>query len=233
MEHGFLWNSNSFSHDLPFLWEANGRVLVELPRQPFGDGRTYQHRNNDAGNPHDTLLIWKSMFDEFHEESKHRADLLPVPVPPLHFRPARTRQDVAQHHPAHEERRRRLVRDRQRGCALVPRRGVQGRRSRAAQGRGVVGTTGFPLEDTNHRGCGHLRTHARNGRAGAGLAVQGGAHRVAVRGRRQLGHGRAHHRRRSQRAAAPAVLRREPRRRRRPDRFGRSWRIHRPMATRS
>jgi len=77
MEHGFLWNSNSFSHDLPFLWESNGRVLVELPRQPFGDGRTYQHRNNDAGNPHDTLLIWKSMFDDFHDESKHAPTYCP------------------------------------------------------------------------------------------------------------------------------------------------------------
>src|SRR6202161_180524 len=70
MEHGFLWNSNSFSHDLPFLWESGGSVLVELPRQPFGDGRTYQHRHNDAGNPDDTLLIWKAMFDEFHSEAK-------------------------------------------------------------------------------------------------------------------------------------------------------------------
>lgn len=69
MEHGFLWNSNSFSHDLPFLWQSGGGRLVELPRQPFGDGRTYQHRHNDAGNPHDTFLIWKAMFDQFHEES--------------------------------------------------------------------------------------------------------------------------------------------------------------------
>jgi peptidoglycan-N-acetylglucosamine deacetylase len=73
MEHGFLWNSNSFSHDLPFLWQSGDRVLVELPRQPFGDGRTYQHRNNDAGNPHDTLLIWRAMFDELHDESKQLA----------------------------------------------------------------------------------------------------------------------------------------------------------------
>ena len=126
MEHGYLFNSNSFSHDLPFLWEANGRVLVELPRQPFGDGRTYQHRANDAGNPHDTLLVWKSMFDEFHGDQAC-AGLLPVPVPPVHFGPARPGQDLAQHHPAHEEGRRRVVRDRQRDCPLDPRRSVQGR----------------------------------------------------------------------------------------------------------
>jgi peptidoglycan/xylan/chitin deacetylase (PgdA/CDA1 family) len=77
MEHGYLWNSNSFSHDVPFLWEKNGRCLVELPRQPYGDGRTYAHRNNDAGNPHDTLLVWKSMFDEFYEESKFGGTYVP------------------------------------------------------------------------------------------------------------------------------------------------------------
>ncbi len=71
MEHGYLWNSNSFSHDLPFLWESGGKVLVELPRQPFGDGRVYQHRNNDAGTPFNALSVWKAMFDEFHAESKH------------------------------------------------------------------------------------------------------------------------------------------------------------------
>src|SRR6516164_1590136 len=34
MEHGYLFNSNSFSHDLPFLWESGGRVLVEIPGRP-------------------------------------------------------------------------------------------------------------------------------------------------------------------------------------------------------
>lgn len=97
MKHGFLWNSNSFSHDLPFLWEADGKVLVELPRQPFGDGRTY---HDDHGNPDATLTIWKGMFDEFHEESK----LAPSYVP-FQFHPyisgragrARTMRAIIQH----------------------------------------------------------------------------------------------------------------------------------------
>jgi peptidoglycan/xylan/chitin deacetylase (PgdA/CDA1 family) len=92
MEHGFLWNSNSFSHDLPFLWEANGRVLVELPRQPFGDGRTYQHRHNDAGNPADTLVIWKGMFDEFHAEAKLAPTYCPFQFHPyISGRPGRAK----------------------------------------------------------------------------------------------------------------------------------------------
>jgi peptidoglycan-N-acetylglucosamine deacetylase len=100
MEHGFLWNSNSFSHDLPFLWEANGYRLVELPRQPFGDGRTYQHRNNDAGNPHDTLVIWKGMFDEFHAESKIAPTYCPFQFHPyISGRPgrAKTLRTIIQH----------------------------------------------------------------------------------------------------------------------------------------
>jgi peptidoglycan/xylan/chitin deacetylase (PgdA/CDA1 family) len=100
MEHGFLWNSNSFSHDLPFLWEANGHRLVELPRQPFGDGRTYQHRNNDAGNPHDTLVIWKGMFDEFHAESKVVPTYCPFQFHPyISGRPgrAKTLRTIIQH----------------------------------------------------------------------------------------------------------------------------------------
>jgi peptidoglycan-N-acetylglucosamine deacetylase len=79
MEQGYLWNSNSFSHDLPFLCEAGGRVLVELPRQPFGDGRIYGRR--DSGNPDDALTVWKAMFDDLHEGRYRR----------LHQRPARGR----------------------------------------------------------------------------------------------------------------------------------------------
>jgi peptidoglycan/xylan/chitin deacetylase (PgdA/CDA1 family) len=68
MEQGYFWNSNSFSYDLPFIWSNGEKELVELPRQPFGDGRTYGHR--DSGNPHDTLVVWKSFFDDLYDESK-------------------------------------------------------------------------------------------------------------------------------------------------------------------
>jgi peptidoglycan/xylan/chitin deacetylase (PgdA/CDA1 family) len=89
MEHGFLWNSNTFSHDLPFLWESAGRVLVELPRQPFGDGRTYFA---DHGNPADTLAIWQAMFDDFHEESALSPTYVPFQFHPyISGRPGRSR----------------------------------------------------------------------------------------------------------------------------------------------
>ena len=136
MEHGYLWNSNSFSHDLPFLWESGGKVLVELPRQPFGDGRVYQHRNNDAGTPFNALSVWKAMFDEFHAEFEARAGLLHVPVPSLHLRPGGPGRDAQGDHPAHEARRRRVVRHRQRGRALVPRRGIRAKGCGGVGGRG-------------------------------------------------------------------------------------------------
>ena len=88
MEHGYLWNSNSFSHDLPFLWEDGERKLVELPRQPFGDGRGYGHR--DSGNPDATLVIWQRFFDEFYQESKHGPMFCPFQFHPyISGRPGR------------------------------------------------------------------------------------------------------------------------------------------------
>jgi peptidoglycan-N-acetylglucosamine deacetylase len=90
MENGFLWNSNSFSHDVPFLWESNGKVLVELPRQPFGDGRLYGRR--DEGNPADALAIWKDFFDELHEESARQPLYVPFQFHPyISGRPGRAR----------------------------------------------------------------------------------------------------------------------------------------------
>jgi peptidoglycan/xylan/chitin deacetylase (PgdA/CDA1 family) len=100
MEHGYLWNSNSFSHDLPFLWQSGGKVLVELPRQPFGDGRVYQHRNNDAGTPFNALSVWKGMFDELHAESKRAPTYCPFQFHPyISGRPGRgaTLRAIIQH----------------------------------------------------------------------------------------------------------------------------------------
>ncbi|HXG51743.1 MAG TPA: polysaccharide deacetylase family protein [candidate division Zixibacteria bacterium] len=90
MEHGYLWNSNSFSYDLPFVWEGDGKKLVELPRQPFGDGRLYGHR--DSGNPADALAVWKAMFDQFYDESALAPTFCPFQFHPyISSRPGRAR----------------------------------------------------------------------------------------------------------------------------------------------
>jgi peptidoglycan/xylan/chitin deacetylase (PgdA/CDA1 family) len=103
MEAGFLWNSNSFSYDLPFLWESGATRLVELPRQPFGDGRTYGHR--DSGNPNDTLVIWKGLFDDLYEESKNTPTFCPFQFHPyISSRPgrARTLREIIRYMKSHE-----------------------------------------------------------------------------------------------------------------------------------
>ncbi|MFQ5851631.1 MAG: polysaccharide deacetylase family protein, partial [Candidatus Binatia bacterium] len=103
MEQGYLWNSNSFSYDLPFLWENGDQRLVELPRQPFGDGRTYGHR--DSGNPNDALVVWKSLFNELYEESETAATFCPFQFHPyVSSRPgrAKTMAELIQHMMKHE-----------------------------------------------------------------------------------------------------------------------------------
>jgi peptidoglycan/xylan/chitin deacetylase (PgdA/CDA1 family) len=103
MEHGYLWNSNSFSFDLPFVWQNGDKKLVELPRQPFGDGRTYGHR--DSGNPNDTLSIWKAMFDQFYEESSLAPTFCPFQFHPyISSRPgrAKTLADLIDHMKSHQ-----------------------------------------------------------------------------------------------------------------------------------
>ncbi|MBI2351561.1 MAG: polysaccharide deacetylase family protein [Deltaproteobacteria bacterium] len=103
MEQRYLWNSNSFSYDLPFVWDNGERKLVELPRQPFGDGRTYGHR--DSGNPNDTLVIWQGFFDDLYEESKTAPTFCPFQFHPyISSRPGRARvlRELIQYMRKHE-----------------------------------------------------------------------------------------------------------------------------------
>jgi peptidoglycan/xylan/chitin deacetylase (PgdA/CDA1 family) len=69
MEEGYTWNSNSFADDLPFVLQSEKGMLVELPRQPFGDGRLYGHENRAADHPDNALILWKRFFDELYRES--------------------------------------------------------------------------------------------------------------------------------------------------------------------
>jgi peptidoglycan/xylan/chitin deacetylase (PgdA/CDA1 family) len=91
IEHGFTWNSNCFHQELPFLYEKNGKFLVELPRQPFGDGTLFGHRHGEYGNPYIGLEVWKAYFDELYEESATRPKYVPFTCHPYIIgRPGRT-----------------------------------------------------------------------------------------------------------------------------------------------
>lgn len=88
MDHGYLWNSNSFSHDLPFLYEREGKLLIELPRHPFGDGRGYGHF--DSGTPDTVTTIWTRAFNQLHRESKAAPTYMPFQIHPyISGRPGR------------------------------------------------------------------------------------------------------------------------------------------------
>jgi len=103
MAHGYLWNSNSFAWDLPFMWQDDERRLVELPRQPFGDGRIYGRR--DSGTPADALAIWKSFFDELYQESMQGPTFCPFQFHPyVSSRPGRAKvlSELIRHMQAHE-----------------------------------------------------------------------------------------------------------------------------------
>ena len=92
IENGFVFNTNCFHEELPFLWEKDGKLLVELPRQPFGDGTLFGHRHGEYGNPFHGLETWKAYFDELYAESSaERPKYIPFTMHPYIIgRPGRT-----------------------------------------------------------------------------------------------------------------------------------------------
>jgi peptidoglycan/xylan/chitin deacetylase (PgdA/CDA1 family) len=66
--------------------------LVELPRQPFGDGTLFGHRHGEYGNPYHGLETWKAYFDELYSESSaERPKYIPFTMHPYIIgRPGRT-----------------------------------------------------------------------------------------------------------------------------------------------
>ena len=92
IENGFTFNTNCFHEELPFLYENNGKVIVELPRQPFGDGTLFGHRHGEYGNPYHGLETWKAYFDELYSESTpEKPKYIPFTMHPYIIgRPGRT-----------------------------------------------------------------------------------------------------------------------------------------------
>jgi peptidoglycan/xylan/chitin deacetylase (PgdA/CDA1 family) len=91
IENGFVWNSNSFHAERPFLYEKDNKVIVELPRQPFGDGTLFGHRFGEYGNPYLGLDTWKAYFDELYAETEKQPGWIPYTMHPYIIgRPGRT-----------------------------------------------------------------------------------------------------------------------------------------------
>lgn len=91
IENGFAYNTNCFHEEQPFLFEKNGKILVELPRQPFGDGTLFGHRHGEFGNPFFGLEVWKAYVDEMWAESSASPKYIPFTCHPYIIgRPGRT-----------------------------------------------------------------------------------------------------------------------------------------------
>jgi peptidoglycan/xylan/chitin deacetylase (PgdA/CDA1 family) len=91
LEQGYLWNSNSFASDLPFIYTDGRRKLVEVPRQPFGDGYV-SGGHHQPRNFYDALAIWKALFGQLYEESKVAPTFCPFTFHPYHTgRPGRAK----------------------------------------------------------------------------------------------------------------------------------------------
>ena len=135
IDNGFVFNTNCFHEELPFLWEkdGDGKLLVELPRQPFGDGTLFGHRHGEYGNPHHGLETWKAYFDELYSESSaDRPKYIPFTMHPYIIgRPGRTLalRGIIQHM---KKAGNLLVPHRYRTRRVVPERCVPGRVSEAA-----------------------------------------------------------------------------------------------------
>ena len=133
IENGYVFNTNCFHEEMPFLYENNGKVIVELPRQPFGDGTLFGHRHGEYGNPFHGLESWKAYFDELYSESTpERPKYIPFTMHPYIIgRPGRATvalRGILQH----MKKAGRVVPDRHRPRRVLPEQPVQGRRPRSS-----------------------------------------------------------------------------------------------------
>lgn len=78
VEHGLDWNSNSFMFDRPHVLGLEAGNLVEIPRHPHGDTRSYRR----AVDPLDLLSIETLAFDTLYEESRATATFCPFTFHP-------------------------------------------------------------------------------------------------------------------------------------------------------
>ena len=79
-KYDFTWHSDCFDDDLPYLLEAGGRSLVEIPRSTLTDD--YAMLGNLTARPfgshRDMLAVWLDEFDVLYRESEKEPRLLSI-----------------------------------------------------------------------------------------------------------------------------------------------------------
>ena len=104
-ENGFVLELERLPRgSLPYLYEKDGKLLVELPRQPFGDGTLFGHRHGEYGNPYHGLEDLEGLCRRGkncgRRASKERPKYIPFTMHlPVHHRrsPGRTLAGTARH----------------------------------------------------------------------------------------------------------------------------------------
>lgn len=79
---GLRYNSHSFLSDLPYLHTFEGRTIVEVVRQPFGDMRTFG-KEGFGGDPQVAFEIWRTAFDTLYAESDRGPTYCPYSMHPF------------------------------------------------------------------------------------------------------------------------------------------------------
>jgi hypothetical protein len=108
MEQGYLWNSNSFSHDLPFVWQ-NGKKKVSRAAAPTLRRRAHVRRPRFRQSQRHVGHL-ESDVRSVLRGVEPRADLLSVSISSVHFQPGWESENPVRHHRSHEVAQRCLVR---------------------------------------------------------------------------------------------------------------------------
>lgn len=93
-EFDFVWRSDFFDHDLPYVIEVGGKNLIEVPYNwSTGDSPLFNWPNRfPYGTPADALSMWKDDFDQLYEESASGGTLQFISLHPFNVgRPSRAR----------------------------------------------------------------------------------------------------------------------------------------------
>lgn len=76
-ENDFLWDSSLLNDDLPYLFDCDGRKLVEIPFTTSTADKTFiGYPYPQRGGPDGLTNVWNNEFDMLYEESKSASRFL-------------------------------------------------------------------------------------------------------------------------------------------------------------
>ncbi len=95
LEHGFLYDSDSYGDDLPYMVDVEGRRFLTIPHTMDATDARYWTTPWLAGftNPNDFFSVMQATFERLYAEGEHHPRLMSIGVHPrISGRPSRARQ---------------------------------------------------------------------------------------------------------------------------------------------